>query len=118
MTDDARIPVSILSDPAALPAWLGAGGPAALLSDGPQAGTGFVVAEHFVPRPAHRFGCACCSGRLAAAIALGRLFQARARDPRGWFDRVAVLAASAAALQDVAAALDRDAVTRARFRIG
>lgn len=118
MTKDPRIPVSILSDPAALPAWLGAGGPAALLTDGEQPGEGFVAAERFVPRPAHRFGCACCSGRLASAIALGRLFQARARDPRGWFDRVAVLAASPAALQDVAAALDRDAVTRARFRIG
>lgn len=118
MADDPRIPVSILSDRGALASWLGAGGPAALLTDGEQPGTGFVAAERFAPRPVHRFGCACCSGRLAAAIALGRLFQARARDPRGWFDRVAVLAASPAARQDVAAALDGDAVTRARFRIG
>lgn len=115
---DARIPVTLLPDGAALAAWLGAGGPAALLTDGAEPGPGFVATERFVPRPAHRFGCACCAGRPAAAVALDRLFQGRARNRSGWFDRVAVLAASAAARQEVAAALAGDVLTLARFRPG
>lgn len=118
MAGDPRIPVSILPGPEALAGWLAAGGPAALLTDGAHPGTGFAAAERFAPRPLHRFGCACCSGRPAAALALGRLFQARARDPGLWFTRVAVLAASAAARQEVAAALEADALTRARYRAG
>lgn len=116
MQTDARIPVTILPGGDALAAWLGAGGPAALLTDGPAPPAGPVATERFDPRPRHRIGCACCAGRSAAAVALDRLFQARARGRSPWFDRVAVVAAQAAARDQVAAALREDALTLARFR--
>lgn len=112
---DSRIPLTRLPGPAALAAWLGQGGPAALLTDAPQAAAGPVATERFDPRPLHRFGCACCAGRSAAAVALDRLFQARARGRSPWFDRVAVIAGPAAEAQ-VVAALREDALTLARFR--
>ena len=111
---DPRIPVTILAADG-LAAWLAAGGPAALVTDGPEAATGFAATERFDARPMHRFGCACCAGRSAAAVALDRLFQARARGRAPWFDRVAVMAGPAAQA-DVAAALGGDALTLARYR--
>ncbi|MBR0673716.1 hypothetical protein [Neoroseomonas soli] len=116
MQTDPRIPVTILPDGDSLAAWLGADGPAALLTDAAEPLPGFAATERFAPRPAHRFGCACCAGRSAAAVALDRLFQGRARNPAGWFDRVAVFAASVAARQEVAAALREDVLSRARYR--
>lgn len=116
MNSDPRIPVTILTDPDALAAWLALGGPAALLTDGDPL-PGAVAAERFDPRPLHRFGCACCAGRPAAAIALDRLFQGRARGRSPWFDRVAVVGGPAAQDQ-VQAALRDDALTLARFRKG
>ena len=115
---DIRIPLTWLADPAALAAWLAAGRPAALLTDTAAPMAGPVVTERFDPRPRHRFGCACCAGRSAAAVALDRLFQARARGRSPWFDRVAVLTASPAAQAQVAAALREDALTLARYRDG
>ena len=112
---DSRIPLTRLPGPQALADWLGQGGPAALLTDAPQSVAGLVATERFDPRPLHRFGCACCAGRSAAAVALDRLFQARARGRSPWFDRVAVLAGPAAEAQ-VAAALRDDALTLARYR--
>ena len=116
MQADPRIPVTILPGPERVAAWLGAGGPAALLTDAAAPPAGFVATERFAPRPAHRFGCACCAGRSAAAVALDRLFQARARNRTGWFDRVAVIVATAAARTEVAAALEQDVLSRARYR--
>lgn len=118
MPPDPRIPVTILPDAGALAAWLGAGGPAALLTDAPAPNPGFVATERFDPRAAHRFGCACCAGRSAAAVALDRLFQGRARNRTAWFDRVAVLAAAPASRREVSAALTGDALTLARYRQG
>lgn len=118
MPQDARIPVTFLPGAAALQAWLAAGGPAALLTDDAAIPPGMAAAQRFAPRPAHRIGCACCAGRSAAAIALDRLFQARARDPRLWFERVGVLVLSAAARREAAAALAGDVLTLARFRPG
>lgn len=118
MPQDTRIPVTFLADAAALEGWLAAGGPAALLTDGAAAPPGIAATQRFTPHPAHRMGCACCAGRSAAAIALDRLFQGRARDPRLWFGRVAVLAASPAARREAAAALEDDVLTLARFRPG
>lgn len=115
MQSDPRIPVTFLADAAALPAWLGAGGPAALLTDAPGPATGPVTTETFTARAMHRFGCTCCAGRSAAAIALDRLFQGRARGRIPWFERVAILGTEAAHGQ-VAAALKDDALTLARFR--
>lgn len=117
MTPNPRIPVTILPDAAALPGWLAAGGPAALLSDAATPPAGPVVAtEAFDPRPPHRFGCACCAGRSSAAVAFDRLFQARARGRSPWFDRVAVLAVTPSGQAQAAAALREDALTLARFR--
>ena len=116
MTADARIPVTILPGREALAVWLAAGGPAAVITDVAEPLPGAVATERFAPRAAHRFGCGCCGGRSAAAVALDRLFQARARNTVPWFARVAVLAASATAEQDIAAALDQDVLTRARYR--
>lgn len=116
MPPDPRIPVTILPDRDSIAAWLDAAGPAALLTDGQEPPPGFVASERFTPHPAHRFGCACCAGRSAAAMALDRLFQARARQRMGWFDRVAVLATSGKAQQEVATALQEDPLSRARYR--
>lgn len=118
MPSDARIPVTFLPDAAALGAWLAAGGPAALLTDGAEVPPGLAASQRFTPQSAHRIGCACCAGRTAAAIALDRLFQGRARDPRRWFERVAVLAATPVARREAAAALEDDVLTLARFRPG
>ena len=86
---DSRIPITCLPGAAALPAWLGAGGPAAVLTEAPSpVRLGAVAMEGFEARPAHRFGCGCCAGRSAAAVALDRLFQGRARGRSPWFDRV------------------------------
>jgi hypothetical protein len=116
MIPNPRIPVTILPDAAALPGWLAAGGPAALLSDANAPTDGPVATEAFDPRPPHCFGCACCAGRSAAAVAFDRLFQARARGRSPWFDRVAVLALTPPGQAQVAAALQQDALTLARFR--
>jgi hypothetical protein len=116
MTANPRIPVTILPGADALPAWLAAGGPAALLTDAAARAEGPVATEGFDPRPPHRFGCACCAGRSAAAVAFDRLFQARARGRSPWFDRVAVLALTPPGQAQVAAALQQDALTLARFR--
>lgn len=118
MPNDPRIPVTFLPGPEALPAWLAAGGPAALLTDGPAPAAGPVAAERFDPRPPHRIGCACCAGRPAAAVALDRLFQARTRGRSPWFERVGFIAATPAGAAQVAAALGGDALTLARFRAG
>lgn len=114
---DARIPVTLLDDAAALPAALAAGRPAAVLAEGEAgAAPGAVAAEGFRPVDLHAAGCACCAGRSAAAQALDRLFQARVRGRAGWFERVLVLPATAAGRAEVIEALARDALTTARFR--
>jgi len=115
MTSDPRIPVTILTEADALPDWLSAAGPAALVTDATRPAPGPIATERFDARPLHRFGCTCCAGRSAAAIALDRLFQGRARGRTPWFDRVAV-SGSDAAREQVAAALREDALTLARFR--
>ena len=120
-TVDARIPLVILADPAALPAVLAAGGPAAVLTDAPALDRpkGGVAAESFVPAmAAHPAACACCAGRSPAAAALDRLFQARVRGAVPWFERVVALAGTEAGRAEIAAALSGDAVTVARFRAG
>jgi hypothetical protein len=116
MPSDPRIPVTILPDTASLPAWLGTGVPTAVLADGPAPPSGAVAVEHFTARPLHRFGCACCATRSAAAIAFDRLFQARARGRCPWFDRVLVMAASPTGRNEASLALTQDAVTASRFR--
>lgn len=113
---DPRIPLTLLPDDAALSAWLAVGGAAAVLAERAAAAPGAVAVEPFATHAPHRFGCACCAGRSGVAIALDRLFQARARGRCAWFDRVGVLAESPAARGQLAAALAGDALTMARFR--
>jgi hypothetical protein len=114
---DARIPVTLLDDAAALPAALAAGRPAALLAEGDApAARDALATEGFHPETRHAAGCSCCAGRSAAAQALDRLFQARVRGRAGWFERVLVLPATAAGRTEVEQALEGDALTTARFR--
>lgn len=124
---DARIPIVIVADPAALAAALAGGRPAAVLlgpapegvsrSDAPPAGA--VAQVRFaLSGPAHAAACACCAGRGPAAAALDTLFQARIRNTCPWFERVVALAETPAARTEVEAALAGDAVTAARFRAG
>jgi hypothetical protein len=115
-TLDARIPLIVVEDPAVLAAVLAAGPAAAVLGTARAVPPGAVAAESFDPAAPHAPACACCQGRPAAAVALDRLFQARVRGQSPWFDRVVALAETAASRTAVAAALEQDAVTAARFR--
>lgn len=117
---DARIPLTLVADDAALAAALQGGKPAALLAEAPPPALppGAVALASFdLTGPTHAPACACCAGRGVAAAALDRLFQARVRSQCAWFDRVVALADNAAAQAEVEAALRDDAVTRARFRV-
>ncbi|WP_198370751.1 hypothetical protein [Roseomonas rosulenta] len=115
---DARIPVTLLPDAAALPGALAAGRPAALLAEGAVPRHAAAPAtEIFAPEAAqHPAACVCCAGRSAAAQALDRLFQDRVRGRIAWFDRVVVLAATPEGRAELAQALAQDPLTTARFR--
>lgn len=117
-TLDARIPIVIAEDPAALAVALAAGPAAAVLVEAPPPPlpSGAVALASFDPWMPHAAGCGCCGGRPPAAVALDRLFQARVRGQCGWFDRVVALAETPEARQAVVTALRQDAVTAARFR--
>ena len=119
-TLDARIPLTVVTDPDALGAAL-AGGGAALLAEGtiPPPAPGAVAVQGFDPG-LHRPACDCgtCGGRNAAALALDRLFQARIRGTAPWFARVVALVPSPAGQATLRDALAADAVTAARFRRG
>ncbi len=65
-------------------------------------------------RTGHVAGCACCRPRDALAVALGRLFLDRARDPSENFSRVLVEEDAVAA--DVEQAIEGDVLARARYR--
>jgi hypothetical protein len=128
---DARIPVVMVADLAALAAALDAalagGRPAALLLGPAPAGAsrpdapppGAVALARFdLSAAAHAAACACCAGRGPAAAALDRLFQARVRNACPWFEQVIALAETPEARTEIEAALAGDAVTVARFRAG
>jgi hypothetical protein len=118
---DPRLPLTILRHPAALLAALAQAGaaPAAVVA---EAGTamppiaGLPVARFAPAAVRHPGFCACCRGRSPLAVALDRLFQARARGSGPWFDRVLVLAPSAPGRAMAQAALTGDVLTAARFR--
>ena len=112
---DARIPLTLVADAAALAAALAAGPKSAVLAEPRPAGRGHGSGN------LRRRQAACRRLHLlrrspAAATALDRLFQARLRGRCGWFTRVVALAGSEAARAQIAAALAGDAVTAARFR--
>ncbi len=91
-------------------------GAAALIEgDGRSAAS---VAHFTLPATLHGPGCACCLPRGPAAVALGRLFLARARGEAPLFDTVVAVTRTPAGEAAVRAALEDDVVTRARFRFG
>ncbi len=130
---DPRIPVFVISDPAALPAALDGDGPAALLVASRQGlsadGAGGAATAPAIPEgavalgsfaattPAHAAACACCAGRPPAALALDRLFQDRVRGRSAWFARVVALAPNDAARRAIETAVGRDPLTAARYRM-
>jgi hypothetical protein len=118
---DARIPVTLVAEGAALPALL-AGGPAsALLVEarpdlvGPEGAV--TVASFDAAAAPHAAACACCAGQTPVATALDRLFQARVRGACPWFERVVVLVQTPAARDQVTQALAGDRLAQARFRM-
>ena len=117
---DARIPLTFVA-PAALAAALAAGKPAALLVEAPAAALpeGAAALEGFeAGGPTHAAACACCTGRPPVSLALDRLFQARVRGQCPWFTRVIAVTEDPIARAAIEAALDGDALSRARFRLG
>jgi len=94
-----------------------AGMAALLVEDGAAVPPGRSVARFAVPTTAHVLGCACCVARSPAALALGRLFLARARGEAALFDAVVAVTRTPAGVAAVRAALEQDVVTRARFRL-
>jgi hypothetical protein len=118
-TLDARIPVTLVADEAALAAALAAGPPAAILSEAPPPPLPAlaIALASFDATTTHAAGCSCCAGRSPAASALDRLFQARVRNACPWFDRVVALAVTPEAAEAIRAALASDALAVARFRL-
>jgi hypothetical protein len=114
MTSDPRIPVILVEDPSDL-----AGAGAAVIVAAPASPPpGATQAERFDPMVAgHWIGCGCCTGRSAAAQALDRLFQRRARGQGPWFDRVLALAPAGPARSMLIAAVRQDRLGAARFRL-
>jgi len=91
-------------------------GDATLVEDGQAMPERGYAVRFALGLPGHMPGCACCTLRGPAADALSRMFRERATGLAPYFTRVVVLA-SAAGEAAVAAALDEDVVTKARFRI-
>ncbi len=119
-TLDARLPLVIVGGAAGLAAALASGPKAAVLAEAPPPPLpegAAALASFDLSVPSHAGGCACCGGRPPVAAALDRLFQARVRGACPWFERVVALAETAAARDEIAAALRDDAVTAARFRL-
>jgi hypothetical protein len=115
---DARIPVTLLPDMSAVEAALADGKPAALMMAAPPLSkpkSAAAAVSFDAGLATHAAACACCQGRSAAAQALDRLFQARARAASPWFERVLVLDEDGAGAE-VLAALRDDALAAARFR--
>ncbi|HZF75940.1 MAG TPA: hypothetical protein VE033_08925 [Acetobacteraceae bacterium] len=119
---DARIPVTLVADDAALLAALRAGPPAGLLVEAPPPPAlpaGAVALASFDPLlAAHAAACACCGGQSPAAAALDRLFQARVRGACPWYERIVALVETTDARAQVEDALRGDRLAVARFRSG
>jgi len=119
-TLDARTPVTLVSDKAALAAALAAGPPAAVVSEAPPPPLpprAVALVSFGATTTTHAAGCSCCAGRSPAAAALDRLFQARIRNACPWFDRVVALAETPEAAASLRDALARDPLASARFRL-
>lgn len=110
-TVDARIPVRLgaLTD--------AADGDALLLEGDGAAPSGLPAAHFSLSVAAHPPGCACCAERSPAAMALDRLFQARAKGEIPFFRRVLAVTGSVEAETALWAALRCDQLASARFRM-
>ncbi len=108
MEQDLRIPVYIG----------GAPGPddAVLVEDGQDMPATGHAMRFVAPKFGHQPGCFCCAARGPAANAFSALYRDRAMGAAPYFSRVVVLA-SLSGEADIKAALDQDAVTKARFRL-
>ena len=80
-----------------------------------DAQAGDLVLSNGLAGASHPAGCACCTSRTAAAEALDRLFQQRARGEVAFFRRV-VVDTDVLGEEAVQAALRSDPVVSARFR--
>jgi hypothetical protein len=112
-SSDDRVPVRFGSAEAA-------GQDEALLVEGDVAApSGHVMARFSLTRGliGHPFGCACCVPRGPVAEALGRLFLARARGEVAFFRSVVAVVATPVGEAAIRAALARDQVSTARFRL-
>ncbi|MBE9605481.1 hypothetical protein IAI18_11425 [Acetobacteraceae bacterium H6797] len=109
---DARTPVLLDASPAKGAVWLA--------EDGAPTPPEAAWVERFAtPVPtAHPIGCACCQPRSGAAVALDRLFLARAKGSAPWFTEVRTLAATEAGALALRQAVSEDPVVSARFRLG
>jgi hypothetical protein len=107
---DARVPVVLgqLAD---------ADADDALLIEGEDSGPGRAAARFDVAVAVHAPECACCAPRTGAALALNRLFQARAKGEVPFFRRVVVVTRTAEGDMEVWSALRADQLTAARFRL-
>ena len=111
-TLDARTPVRLLPAEAVPP------GAVILAEDGAALPAAPLLVERYAAAPPgpHPIGCACCQPRSLAAIALDRLFLARARGNAPWFAEIYALSATEAGRATLDAALSGDSVIAARFR--
>jgi hypothetical protein len=121
-TLDARLPLRLIA-PAEWPAARTTAtdpGIALLLAEGLEGiDTQGVPAARFRRNgPRHALACACCAGRPPVAEALDRLFQARVRGACAWFGSVVALVPDDETRAEIEAALQGDALTRARFKPG
>lgn len=109
---DARTPVRLNGSPAPGGVWL--------LEDGAPAPADAAWIERFpTPVPgAHPIGCACCQPRSGAALALDRLFLARAKGQAPWFAEVFAASATELGAMALRQALTEDPVARTRFKPG
>ena len=112
---DARIPVFVLPDTAALSAALARGKPAAVVGADPPGEAAPTTARFKLGAASHAAACTCCLGRSPAATVLATLFQSRARGTVPWFERVLVLPEAG---EEIRVALSQDSVAAAWFKLG
>ncbi len=109
MSADSRIPVVFGQQPGAQDV--------VLAEEGVAVAPALHVRRFTAALPGHLAGCACCVPRGAGGEALAKLFRDRATGAVPYFSRVVVLA-SPAGRGAIRAALEDDALTRARYRLG
>ncbi len=108
--DDARIPVIFA------PAAAAGAGDAVLVEGDAVVPAGLPVDRFAAGRPGHPTVCACCAPRGAVAVAMHRMFLARARGSIAFFGRL-VVAAGPTGQAAVREALASDGFLIGRYRL-